>query len=265
LDPDAERIFVGILKQKYQKITIDGDGYHKLTVSEFAKFNTSILELGDLSKDGKYFEALAAIFDLEGFTSFCNQIDPHLVIPEYLNSFLGWLFKELSDEFKHKQAGKHTSLWAQLPFFAKFLGDGVLFLWSTEELDQDDLGNVVISLRNICLKYNSSFLPAIRKTITKPPKRLRCGIARGQIISIGDQRDFVGPCINVASRLQKIGQFSFAFSKRGFRTEWFHKDFQNEFLLIKEAIRGVGDEELLYVNKAEFDLLPEKDKARLLP
>ena len=257
---------MGTFKQKYQNISIDGFDYPVLTRKEFAKFNTSILELGDVSKDGKYFEALAAIFDLEDFTSFCNQIDPHLVVPEYLSGFLDWLFKELSSEFKHKEDDKNTSLWAQLPFFAKFLGDGVLFLWSTAGLDLGDLGNVVISLRSICSKYSSGFLPPVKKTISKPPKRLRCGIARGQIISIGDQKDFVGPCINVASRLQKIGQFSFAFSKRGFNLEkCFHKSYQEQFLLIKEAIRGVGDEELVYVNKTEFDLLPEEEKKRLLP
>jgi hypothetical protein len=257
---------MGTFKQKYQKIEMGEYDYHVLTRAEFDKFNTSILELGDVSQDGKYFEALAAIFDLEGFTSFCNQIDPHLVIPEYLNGFLDWLFRELSIEFKYKQDNKNTSLWAQLPFFAKFLGDGVLFLWSTEELDQGDLGNVVISLRSICSKYSSNFLPPIRKTVSKPPKRLRCGIARGQIISIGDQKDFVGPCINVASRLQKIGQFSFAFSKRGFKLEkCFDESYQKQFLLIKESIRGVGDEELLYVNKAEFDGLSEEEQRRLLP
>jgi len=79
---------MGKLRFKYtQKAGGDADE-HWISVSRFKKFNASLLDLGDISKDGEYFEALAAIFDLEAFTSFCNQIDPHLVVPEYLNEFL---------------------------------------------------------------------------------------------------------------------------------------------------------------------------------
>jgi hypothetical protein len=52
-----------------------------LSTSEFQKFNPSILGLGELAKEGTLTHAIAAIFDLEGFTDFCNQIDSHLVVP----------------------------------------------------------------------------------------------------------------------------------------------------------------------------------------
>ena len=38
-------------------------------------FSPRILELGDLSKPCNEIEAIAAIFDLSGFTRFCNQVD----------------------------------------------------------------------------------------------------------------------------------------------------------------------------------------------
>ena len=50
--------------------------------------------------------------------------------------------------------------------------------------------------------------------MSRVPLKLRCGIARGQIMSIGDASLFVGPCINVAARLQKLGKFSLPFKKR---------------------------------------------------
>jgi hypothetical protein len=85
-------------------------------------------------------------------------------------------------------------------------------------------------------------------------------------MSIGDGRDFVGPCINLAARLQKLGKFSFAFSKRGFELEkYFTKETQSLFTLIRSQIRGVGDEELLFVLKNELRKLPVKEQKKLLP
>jgi class 3 adenylate cyclase len=202
---------------------------------------------------------------LEGFTEFCNQIDPHLVIPEYLHEFLSWLFESISSDFLQKNEGDEAVLWCQLPFFAKFMGDGVLFLWDTRYQGYGGIGNTVLALHDICDKYTTSFLPMIRQRVIKPPLKLRCGIARGQIISIGEGRDFVGPCINAASRLQKIGPFSFAFSKRGFNLQRnFHEKKQSNFILVKSPIRGIGEEELFFVRKKEFDALPDEDKENLL-
>ena len=239
----------------------DGNHFDSLSLTDFNKFNSDILNLGAISKDGKYFEALAAIYDLENFTLFCNQIDPHLVIPEYLNHFLRWLFREISDEFIKEKQEKYILLWGRLPFFAKFMGDGVLFLWDTTKLGLTSIGNIVVSLQMICDAYEYIFLPISKKDFVKFPPRLRCGIARGQIISIGDGNDYVGPCINVAARLQKIGQLSFVFSRRGFNpVECFSKENQKSFIPKKVAIRGIGSEELILVDKDEFTLLSRDEK-----
>lgn len=257
---------MGKIRFDYARAKSGDKIYDRLTLDEFTKFNPSILGLGDISKEGEYFEALAAIFDLEAFTSFSNQLDPHLVIPEYLNEFLSWLFKSISAEIVYKKGRKQTLLWCPFPFFAKFLGDGVLFLWDTRKFDPIDFGNVVTSLLDICNGYTQDFLPQIRMSFSKPPLKLRCGVARGQVISIGEENDFVGPCINVAARLQKLGQFSFAFSKRGFSLDrHFGESWKNEFVLIKSQIRGVGDEELLYVLEREFRLLPASERKELSP
>jgi hypothetical protein len=257
---------MGTLKFKY-KIERLHDGVHvSLPTSQFKKFNSSILDLGEISQDGKYFEALAAIFDLESFTSFCNQIDPHLVIPEYMNEFLNWLFQSISKELTNRKTAKQTLLWCHLPFYAKFVGDGVLFLWDTSDFDLDVIGNVVVGLLNICVEYENTFYPKIKKKVSRPPVRLRCGIARGQIISVGEERDFVGPCINVAARLQKFGQFSFAFSNRGFDLErCFNEETRKMFVSIRAPVRGVGEEELLFVLRAEFNALTKKEQKALLP
>lgn len=257
---------MGLFRPKYS-IKLLKDGYNfSLSRSKFNQFDPSVLGLGDISKDGERIDALAAIFDLEGFTSFSNQIDPHLVVPEYLSKFLDWLFESVASEFFQKEQDRHVVLWCKLPFYAKFLGDGVLFLWDTKDLEPILMGNIVLNLRGVCEEYEESFLPDINKSMSRAPVKLRCGVARGQIMSIGNALDFVGPCINLAARLQKLGRFSFAFSKRGFELDkYFLEGGHEDFALIKSQIRGVGDEELLFVLKRELKKLPPNERKKLRP
>src|SRR5258708_37088887 len=64
--------------------------------------------------------------------------------------------------------------------------------------------NLVSSVIVMCNDYQTEFLPKIRREFTKPPPRLRYGIALGQITAIGKEKDFVGLCINFPSRLQQL-------------------------------------------------------------
>ena len=71
----------------------------------------------------------------------------------------------------------------------------------------------------------------------------------------------VGSCINLAARLEKLPGVSLSFSARGFDPEsrWKPDDRKN-WLLVKVAIRGIGDNELVYIRKADYDRLNAKDK-----
>ncbi|MFC1462533.1 hypothetical protein ACFLQU_02900 [Verrucomicrobiota bacterium] len=84
---------MGRIDLNYGICNMEG-GYKHLSLSppEFQRFNPDMLELGDMSKQGTPIDALAAIVDLEGFTAFCNQIDPHLVVPDFLRRLMQWLF-----------------------------------------------------------------------------------------------------------------------------------------------------------------------------
>lgn len=244
---------MGTLRLNYSVVLDkDGEDYSTVDAAAFESFNAGILGLGEISRESEYHEAMAAIFDLEGFTPFCSQIDPHLVVPEYLESFLTWLFKKVSTEFKAADHGGKVWLWCPLPFFAKFLGDGVLFLWDTKSISKTDLGNIVVSLKAICDAYRKEFLPKVQDRFVKLPPRLRCGIARGQVVSVGEKADFVGPCINMAARLQKLEEYSFAFSRRGFDLKRnFHPVWEKRFVAKKIEIRGISDQEVVYVPAKE--------------
>lgn len=245
------------------------DGVHiALGCVDFDRFSSSVLGLGEIPRQfsgEKKFDALAAIFDLEGFTSFYDQRDPHLVVPSYLDKFLCWLFEGLKREFKKEQFGDKVLLWGYLPVFAKFMGDGVLLLWKLPKDDRHGgglaIGNIVVRLHRLSKSYKTEFLPEIKQDFAEPPKTLRCGGAFGQVVSIGNNKDYVGACINVASRLQKIGGLSFAFARNGcdpnicFKGVW-----KDTYIIKKIHLRGLDKEELILVEKAEFDALPPENK-----
>jgi len=228
---------------------------------KFDSFNPDALSLGDISLRPTQVEALAAVFDLSGFTNFCNQRDPHLAVPKFLSRFLAWLFNEVKQRFVEKSYKEGKQLWAELPFLAKFLGDGVLFLWDTENMNRTEICNVVVMLSDICDRYVKTFYSDIRKAVVEPPNILRCGIARGKVFSVGNGEDYVGPCINIASRLQKLSLLTFCVSRTGFDFEKdMHKDVVPLFVVKSVSLPGIGENELVYVLKKEFDKLPDKEK-----
>lgn len=241
-----------------------GVRFNALSETAFATFNPSALGLGDIACEGRYVQTMVAFFDLEGFTDFCNQMDSHLVIPEFLSRYLNWLFRQLAMEFREGSDDTTVRLWGSLPFYAKFLGDGILFMWDTD-LCQGFSGtvNIAQSLLSITDLYRTAFLPEIRRAVSKPPCRLRCGIALGQVISIGGGADYVGSCINLASRLQKLGSLSFAISRRGFdlsTSPELEGSLRSYLVLKRTAIRSVGEQELVYVRKDEFSAMNPNER-----
>ena len=241
-----------------------GFTFNALSKADFARFDPSVLGLGDISRDGEYSQALVAFFDLEGFTDFCGQVDSHLVIPEFLSRYLSWLFQTLAEQFRESTDETTVKLWGSLPFYAKFLGDGILFIWNTD-LCRGFPGtvNIAQNLLAVTALYADRFLADIRKAVSNPPGRLRCGIARGQVISIGGGADYVGSCINVASRLQKLSNLSFAVSRRGFDLSEApdNEGSLRSFLVLKRtAVRSIGKQELVYIRRDEFAALSPSEQ-----
>lgn len=254
-----------ILRRRIPK-TITREGKKKMVRlmcdEDFEKFNPRLLSLGDIGSPSREVEAIAAVFDLSGFTDFCKQVDPHLAIPPYLSRFLDWLFNEIKQSFLQRSYKEGKRLWTDLPFLAKFLGDGVLFLWNARNMSGVAICNLIILLQEICLHYAEAFYPQIRTQIVEAPKILRCGVARGKVYSVGNGQDYVGPCINMASRLQKFSNLTFCFSHRGFDIDRdMHERVRPFFVKKRVAIRGIGEHEIVVVLKSEFVNLPDEDKA----
>ena len=254
-----------IVRRRVRRVIVRGKEkkIQSLDKEKLERFNTPLLGLGDIGAPSKEVEAIAAVFDLSRFTSFCNQVDPHLAVPQYLSRFLDWLFNEVKQGVVKKSYRQGTEIWAEagLPFLSKFLGDGVLFLWETVDMEESAICDLVIGLRDICIKYRREFYPQIRSVVVKPPVVLRCGITRGKVFSVGNQQDYVGACINIASRLQKLSRLTFCVSRRGFD---FDKYIQGEerlrFIGKSVPIRGIEHHELVWVLRQEFDALPDESK-----
>jgi class 3 adenylate cyclase len=225
------------------------------------KFNPTMLDLGDISTPCQEREAIAAVFDLTGFTAFCNQVDSYLAIPRFLNDFLEWFFKKVREGLTEVNYGNRSMLMAELPFMVKFLGDGLLLLWNARRMTEGQICRVAATLYQICHSYRQEFYPQMSMTVNKPPKVLRCGVARGKIFSVGNGNDYVGHCINNASRLSKVHTLSFCFPHRGFQVrEHMPVEYLRLFTPKYVSIRGVGENELVWVVKEEFEGLPEKSK-----
>lgn len=259
---------MGTLNLKYGSADVteeygEASFLNTLTPKQFGQFNVALLGLGKVGKQASVTNALAAAFDLEGFTDFCSQIDPQLAIPEFLSDFLSWLFKSISDKFTEKKDEKLVRIWGSLPFFGKFTGDGVLFLWNTDlSRGMTGIGNIAWRLKGVCEDYVTDLQPRLTASLAKTPKRLRVGIARGQVLSVGEGNDFVGPCVNMAARLQKLGTLSFAVSRRGFDPKECFKNVERHFVVKKLGIRGVGEDEPVLLLKKEFAALSDEEKGQ---
>lgn len=229
---------------------------------KFDSFNQDILGLGKIETKSQQTNALSVIFDLEGFTNFCKQIDPHLAVPEYLSDFLKWIFEKIRKELISKTYEEGYKTWADLPFLSKYLGDGILFLWDTDTMSDVSIRNVVVSMYEVCRKYQTEFVPLISQKIVSPPSKLRCGISRGAIYSVGNGNDFVGPCINMSARLQKLNSLTFCFSRRGIDPNELAEGYKTKFIVKKVDIRGIGEDELVCFSKSEYENLQAEDKEK---
>lgn len=250
---------------KYKQKSPDADRYW-VRRSFFDNFHQGFIGLSDLAKRKKTFEGLAVILDLQGFTPFCDQRDPQHEVPRFLDRFLKWLFQKIRQELLETEDGDDVVLWSHLPIFGKFLGDGVLLIWDVTDVSLESRRNIVQAFDIICSDYVDVFLEKNIKEFTRPPLMLRCGIAQGQVTSIANGNDYVGMCINVAARLQKLANdaFSFGFTKKGLEEEE-GSNWYRHFILIQIEIRGLAKPEFVYVFRTEFNRLPEDEQRKLMP
>ncbi len=241
--------------------------------SELDKFNSDLLNLGNINVPSESVESVACFFDLQGFTNFTNQDSPELILPTFMNEFITWIFSKYKELNIEKTEDGKVFLYAPFPFIAKFMGDGMLLIWNInmdsiknykiekwEEELNGDIGNLISILLDVTKAYSEELYPKLSNRFTGIPPILRCGISRGTIFSIGNGSDFVGPCLNKAARLQKLSSLSFAISAKGINdNKWFNEKLRAKLIVKKVTLRGIGDE-IVFVLKDEFNKLSSEAK-----
>jgi len=253
-----------------------GEPYYSL---ESHMKKTSI-RFKDEDNDNKH--GFVMVFDLEGFTQFANQSgvdDSH--ITEYLNFvfraidiclFGGKPFWNEYDENTWMAFGQMER--SAKPTQVKFMGDGALYLW-TRPLDNSDFKlDFVLFLMNRLATLKQDFEKVVEFCSDEVqafnvPERIRFGFARGivyelsgQILAAQAQKEYVGPCINLASRLQNycpelgfIASARLAISKSVL-------DEHGYMIVSAKKIRGFQPEKVIVIRE-EYEQLPTNVRTEL--
>ncbi len=199
-------------------------------------------------------DAIVAGFDLAGFTSFCSQVDPLTDIPNFLNSFLEWLFGKIEQANATGNGTARDPLWQEQPFFAKFLGDGILLLWDAGNMADRQIGKLVTLLLDICNMYRNEFISKVSQSVKGPPQSLRCRVGRGSVFSVNNGRDYVGHCINVTVHLHDYKMFSFGIVNNGFNGgQFLEADVEPQLQLISLPTRGIKTSLPVWVLRRELN------------
>lgn len=234
-------------RYEYQKAS-DGRDHLALTSPQFQQFEplftcTEVEHNQPTPKSNRSFDALVATFDLKGFTPFCEQHDAHLTVIPFLNDFLSWLFSDLKILLeKEIKIEGYKLLWARLPTWEKFTGDGIILLWDVSDVDPQyqgnpEIGNIIVRLQQLCGNYRLKFLPKLPRYWEHVPQKLRCGVARGHVFPVGNGTDFVGGCINLSCRLQKVDDYSFACALKGQLDACLNEQSRNLFKDVELKVR----------------------------
>jgi class 3 adenylate cyclase len=159
--------------------------------------------------------AVALLFDLEGFSQFFSQPDVQDYVPKYLNRIFDCISVCIDGGTAYWKGRESRIPLPGLakPAHVKFLGDGALYLWNTGE-EQGCLDETTkIFLLNRLWNLQSNFgvvLKAARDDVpvADVPRRIRFGFAQGTVYRLGyagdgGESEYIGYCINLASRLQR--------------------------------------------------------------
>lgn len=211
--------------------------------------------------------AIALIYDLEGFSRFFNQPDVQDYVPRFLNHIsnvfqtilLGGVAYWLTTEEQPDEPMTRLSA----PIHEKFLGDGALYVLTPPGAVGSFTDDFVIHLCNRLWNLQNYFEVVLRRAadevpVFELPKRIRFGLARGTVYELTCRRtarkEYIGFCINLASRLQKYcPELGFIASARvGLPEEILKKHAYRK--VVATQIRGFP-KEIVIVDKDEFEEL----------
>jgi class 3 adenylate cyclase len=208
------------------------------------------------------------VYDLEGFSRFFNQPDVQYYVPGFINHVSAAISACLYGGEAYWISQQHGALIP--PIQEKYLGDGAMYIWlNTKEkpIDEPFVHRVCNRLWNLksgfeqVLKAASDFLPVV-----DIPRRIRFGLARGTIYELTRQnsaeREYIGFCINLATRLQKYcPELGFIASARIGLPQATLEEF-GYVKVIATQLKGFTPE-VVFVDKSEWEALGPSSREKL--
>lgn len=215
---------------------------------------------------------VALIFDLEGFSKFFNQPDVHDYVPKFLNHVLDSMsLVFFGGDFYWEDDCKNQPGLIQTPIHEKFLGDGALYIWTPQSEGESFSNYFITVLVNRLWSLQMRFQEVVKKAaddvpVYDLPQRIRFGLARGTIYELAHRgsknKEYIGFCINLASRLQKYcPELGFIASARIGLPESLLKKW-GYTKVIATQIKGFP-KEIVIVDQDEFDQLDGQIKSAL--
>lgn len=215
--------------------------------------------------------AVALLYDLEGFTRFFNQPDVQDYVPVFLNHistavginlFGGrayWANNVTIDPLEVQVAHE------------KFMGDGALYILLPPEGTADFSTNTLQHLCNRLWTLKSRFNEVVNRAleqvpVAEVPRNVRFGLCRGSVYELqgnaNQATEYIGYGINLASRLQKycpeLGFIASARLKLPDRELARH----GYLKVVATQLRGFPNEMVL-VDREEYASLPEETRKGL--
>ena len=157
--------------------------------------------------------ALALMYDLEGFSRFFNQPDVQDYVPTFLNHVSDAMARCLfgGDYYWLADSEKIAPLSFRV-VHEKFTGDGALYIILPPAGESDFRTTTLSTLCNRLWTLKNKFDAVGKKALESVPvvgvpQRIRFGLSRGSVYELKrpktTSREYIGFCINLASRLQR--------------------------------------------------------------
>lgn len=211
--------------------------------------------------------AVVMIYDISGFSKFFNQPDVHEYVPRFINHVSNVISTIIYGGERYWEPPPKKP-WSVLPppVHEKFLGDGALYVWVPQANEKvfntafiADLCNSLWNIQRLFEKIRIKCAEDI--PIYELPQGIRFGLARGTVYELRNrktrEREYIGFCINLASRLQKYcADLAFLASAR--------MEFPEELLKKHGYIKVIANKlkgfpkEIVIVDQREYEGLPDE-------
>jgi len=215
--------------------------------------------------------AVALLYDLEGFSRFFNQPDVQEYVPAFLNHVSAAMGVNL---FGGEAYWAHNATIDPLEVevaHEKFTGDGALYILLPPAGSSDFPIGTLQHLCNRLWTLKNRFDEVVNKAleqvpVVEVPRNIRFGLSRGSVYELKGEgpttTEYIGFSINLASRLQKYcPELGFIASARLMLSD--REAAKHGFMkVVATQLRGFPDE-IVLVDREEYETLSDETRTGL--